>query len=147
MEQSFNQQVKAALATITGQVSIAEAEATVRQILNGVIDERGKELADDALRSVIRHQFRQSRDNDGLCEWASVERRLANGDTEKVYKQLSMFNKEDFKIQIDYHAQQATYHARTANTLASRCNMVHKTRRQLPFPSFGFLNDWMEKSA
>lgn len=141
MAQSFGQAVKAALATITDQVTIAEATDYVRDALNGLIDEHATKLAEDALRSIIRKEFKATRDGDGLSQWQSVERQDADGNTERVYKQLALFDKADFAIQIDYHSRIATYHAQTANTLTDRGNKMHKMKRQLPFPDFGVLSE------
>ena len=141
MAQSFGKAVKDALATITDQVTIAEATEYVREALNGLIDDHAKKLADDQLRSVIRKEFKTTRDGDGLSQWQSVERQDADGNTERVYKQLALLDKQDFAIQIDYHSRIATYHAQTANTLTDRGNKMHKMKRQLPFPDFGVLSE------
>jgi hypothetical protein len=116
MAKSFGQQVKEALGTIEAEVTISEAEAHVRQMLNGVIDEHGEKLASDALRGVIRREFKATRDEDGLSEWQSIERQTADGETEKVYRQLTLCDREDFKLLIDYHAQKVEFHAGPTST-------------------------------
>jgi len=93
------------------------------------------------LAAVIRRVIKKRHDVDGLAEFESVERQTSDGETERVYKQIALFDREDFKLAIDYFAATARYHARKANSLTKRCNQQTGSKRQLPFPQFGLLNE------
>lgn len=147
MGESLESQVKQALDTATTQwASIDDLLAHVAGQIE-VPEEFSRTAVQDRLKKVIRRQLKARRDADGLAQWESIERPGEGGEAEKVYKQLAMFDRDDYRITIDYYAQAGTYNLRKANTLAQRCNRTLKTRLPLPFPQFGCLKDGEESAA
>jgi len=140
MEKSFESQVRHALENASGWASIDDLVSLVGEHV-AVPEDFASRAVQDRVKGVIRRQLKQMKDADGLSQWESIERPAEDGTTEKVYKQLALFEKADFRVSIDNYAERGSYYIRKANTLAERCNKTYKTRLQLPFPSFGTLSD------
>lgn len=135
MDKGFEREVKQALLNAPKQASINELLEHVSDSVS-VPEEFLKEAANDRLKHVIRRQLKTLLGNDGLALFESIERPTAEGGTERVYAQLSLFDKNDYRRVIDYYTERGTYFARKANSLTRRCNVQHKTQLPLPFPGF-----------
>lgn len=146
MDQGLESQVRDALREASGWKSIDELIEHVSAAVEVPI-EFSKRAVTDSLKRLIRRQIKQFKDGDGLSQWESIERADADGDTQRVYKQLSLFTRDDYRVAIGYYSTTGSYHIRKANTLTKRCNATHKTRLPLPFPQFGLLADGEQASA
>lgn len=92
------------------------------------------------VKSRLRMMARRKNPKTGLPELASVEVPCdEDGRFERVYKQLSCFDPEDYRQVCSYHSEQARHHRRLAKAYADDCRrrfgiqMPSKSRIQLWF--------------
>jgi hypothetical protein len=135
MDSSFERDIKNLLVNAPKQATIDELLEFVSDSVN-VPDEFTREAADIRLKAVIRRQLKTLLGPDGLAMFESIERPTADGGTERVYAQLTLFDKNDYRRVIDYYTERGSYFARKANSLTKRCNKQHQTQLPLPFPRF-----------
>jgi len=107
----------------------------------GIPDEVSQHAVRDSVARTVRQQIKTFKDADGLAQFESIEVESPDGTTVRVYKQLSLFNKDDYRLSIHWYSERGRYYCRKANTLAKRCNKEHRTQMPLPFPTFGILTD------
>ena len=106
-----------------------------------------EESTDKQLAAVIRRVIKKSPDGDGLAAFESIETEGPDGKTRREYRQLALLDKEEFRLVTDYYVSRTYYYGRKANSLTRRANKQHGTKRQQPFPQFGYLNDDNEEAA
>lgn len=140
MEESIDRQVAKALDDFKKWGTIADLLEFVSERVAIPEDVRHTAI-NKMLTGVIRRQIKLRHDRDGLSEFESIERMGDDGESVRVYKQIALFDKGEFHEAIAYYSDRTNYNARKANSLTKRCNDVHGTRRQLPFPGFGTLKD------
>lgn len=146
MEESVDRQVEKVLTEFSGWGTISDLASFVEPRVVLPEDFRAT-AAHDRLMRVIRRKIKQRVDADGLSVFESVEKQTADGDTERVYKQLDLFTKDDYGIAITYYSDRTRYNAQKANSLTRRCNERLKTKRHLPFSQFGTFGDNQSKTA
>lgn len=125
--------------------SIEELNSLVRE--GGLPQDFIQTATDSALNSRIRRIISRRVGPDGLKDFESIERQTQDGDTERIYVQLSLLNKDEYRQVADQYVERANYMCAKANTIVVRGNKQHKTKRQLPFPGFGLLNDGEAETA
>lgn len=139
MEESIDSQIAAALDEFENWGTIEEIFAFVTERVA-----IPKEFRDTAVRKaltpIIRRKIKARHDDEGLAEFESVERTKEDGNTERVYKQITLFDKNDYQLAVSYYQERGLYYCKKANSLVKRCNTVLGTKRQMPFPQFGLLS-------
>jgi hypothetical protein len=114
--------------------------ANIDQLLAFVRPELAQEAIDghlDTLLKVeIRHAVKSLRDEDGEPVWENVTGKAKGGKEEKRYKQLALFNFEDFVECASSYASRAHGQMRRANELAKLCKKRTGRQIPLPFPDF-----------
>lgn len=102
------------------------------------------------VKSRLRMMARRKNPKTGLPELASVEVPCdEDGRFERVYKQLSCFDPEDYRQVCSYHSEQARHHRRLAKAYADDCRRrfgiqiaieIEDSTVVLPFLGSGFLS-------
>lgn len=69
----------------------------------------------------VRRLMRANRGEDGLPVFPSVTELDAEGKLVRRYKQIALFNLDDFKKVIHYHLEQSDHHKDIAKVYANRC--------------------------
>lgn len=91
---------------------------------------------DRAKKAFIRQQIKQQKDGDNWPLWASVETQNEEGETVRIYKQEMLFDPEDYRQVVAYHADRQHYHATMATGYADRCERRFHVQLALPFEDF-----------
>lgn len=74
----------------------------------------------------------RAKDCDGVPRYASIVRLDAAGREVRLYKQVALFDVDDFAAAIGYHRDEALSHMRAAAALTKRCRAVHGVDVVLP---------------
>lgn len=106
--------------------SVEDGGVFVNEDLDKVIEEYRK--------AKIRRALKQAKDENGQPKFASIERRDEFGDTERIYKQENLFNPNDYKQTVEYHAKLSKHHWREMQRYRGNCE--HRHGVQLPLPWF-----------
>lgn len=146
MAESFARKVSDALQECRGFKTIDELQEFVVERV-GIPEEFSRRAVSDCVKSLIRRELKKFKDRDGLAQWESIEQVDPDGETQKKYVQLTLCNKDEYRVMRNYYAEKTHYYARKTNTLTKRCNEQHGTDYQMPFPSFGLLSDDQEEAA
>ena len=77
----------------------------------------------EAKKALVRRLIRQQKDEDGHRRVASIEVPAASGETERIYKQETLFVLEDYKQICAYHMAKQHHHLQEARGYASRCEI------------------------
>lgn len=123
---------------------------SVRQILDGAnewlefddvvrkMDEAGlfpQELASSAVASgkriYVRRALARMKDKVGFPLYPSVRITDADGKKKRVYKQLSLFEIDDYKAVVNTHVDLSNHHRRMAEGYADRCLQLHQIQLSL----------------
>ncbi len=86
-----------------------------------------------AKKSHVRRMIRSLKSADDWPIWASVESQNEEGKTVKMYKQETLFDVEDYRQIVRYHAERSDYHHHMAKGYAKRCRKRFGVQLQLPF--------------
>lgn len=86
-----------------------------------------------AKRSEIRRLVCTIKDSDGFPAIASVVTRNEAGKLVRVYKQEKLFDVDDYRQVVDYHASQCAHHRVMAKGYAKRCRQKHNKTIPLNF--------------
>ncbi len=85
----------------------------------------GEDFRRDALtyakKNYLRRMIRSLKGPDGFPLMVSVERIGTDGKKRRVYRQESLFDVDDYKQVVQFHAAQATHHQGMAGAYAERC--------------------------
>lgn len=86
-----------------------------------------------AKKSHVRKLIKSLKDKEGWPVWASVETTNESGETVRVYKQETLFDIEDYRKVVNYHAGVAQHHVAMARGYARRCKKRFNKQIALPF--------------
>ena len=91
----------------------SEAELFTEEFLRAALEH--------AKKSYLRQIIRSLKGPDGFPLLVSVERIGSDGVKRRVYRQESLFDVDDYKQVVQFHAAQATHHRDMAAAYAQRC--------------------------
>jgi hypothetical protein len=91
---------------------------------------RAKALA-NAKKTHVRGMIRKLKDKDGFPLFPSVRITDAEGVTRRVYKQELLFDVEDYKAVVNYHANLSNHHRTMAKGYADRCEKKYEVQLSL----------------
>lgn len=87
----------------------------------------------NAKKSFVRRQIKQLKDDENWPLWASVETQNEDGETVRIYKQETLFDVEDYRQVVAYHADRREYHGMLAEGYVVRCNRRFHVQLKLSF--------------
>jgi hypothetical protein len=85
-----------------------------------------------AKKALVRKMARAQKDGRGWTQWASIKTKTPDGKEIRVYKQETLFDLEDYRQVIGYHATLAQHHRQVAQGYAARAR--ERFGKQLKFP-------------
>lgn len=88
---------------------------------------------DKAKKSVVRRLIKSIRGIDSAPEWASVLTTDDDGKPQRIYKQETLFDVEDYRQVVTYHADRSRYHRITAEGYAKRCKQRFNVQLRMTF--------------
>ena len=89
--------------------------------------------AEDAAKKSAARKLMKTLRAGGSPEWASIVTTDEEGDEQRIYKQETLFDVEDYRQVVRYHVDRAKYHRETAQAYADRCEAKFDVQLRLPF--------------
>ena len=96
-------------------------------------DEWLEHAAAEQKKAYVRRKIKQLKGSDGWPVWASVAVTDTDGSEKRVYKQETLFDLEDYRKVIAYHADRSDYHKHMANGYTKRARKRFHVQLLLPF--------------
>jgi hypothetical protein len=85
----------------------------------------------NAKKAHVRSMIRRLKDKDGFPLFPSVRITDEEGGTRRVYKQELLFDLEDYRAVVDFHANLSSHHRRMAKGYADRCEKRYRVQLSL----------------
>lgn len=90
------------------------------------------EVESAAKKSAARKLMKSMR-NGNAPEWASIVTTNEDGEEQRIYKQETLFDVEDYRQVVRYHVDRSKYHKDTAQAYADRCEAKFSVQLRLSF--------------
>ncbi len=94
-----------------------------------------------AIKHICRQMLRNIKDEKGNPLYASIVEKDEKGNEQRVWKQTTLFNLEDYPQVVNYHSQQVIHHAREAARYAKEYKEKTAIQLHLPFDESAILLD------
>ena len=85
----------------------------------------------NAKKAYIRNLIRTLKDRDGFPLFPSVRMVDEDGNKRRVYKQETLFDVDDYRTMVDYHANLSNHHRQMAEGYVERCEKRHLVQLSL----------------